>query len=165
MASFSVNPNEIPGVNSLLSRNQPEALSILAAGTRVVGAMVSNGTIKIEGKVEGSVQAERRVVVGSTGCVEGDIDTHEATIGGRVKGSVLARSKAIMLSEGVLDGNVTAPVIRIDEGARIEGTIQTRRPAVPSTPPVKVRTVPAPKATERDLATPRARSSRDRSAV
>lgn len=164
MARFPVSPSEMHGVSSLMPRNRPETLSILAAGTRVIGTVVGNGILKIEGTVEGSVQAERQVVVGNTGRVDGDIETHEATIGGSVNGSVVAHVKAIVLSEGILEGTVTAPVLRVDEGARIEGGIQTRRPSTVA-PVVTPETVSSTNPADRDPKVAHSRSSRDRSAV
>ncbi len=34
-------------------------LSIIAAGTRVVGELATDGVLKVEGTVEGSIRAER----------------------------------------------------------------------------------------------------------
>ena len=63
----------------------PEAvISIIGAGMKVVGDCLTTGSLRIEGAVQGSVKAEKAVVVGNDGFVDGDIETPDAVISGRV---------------------------------------------------------------------------------
>ena len=65
-------------------------LSIIAGGMRVIGDIETEGVIKIEGRVEGSIRAGRQVLIGRQGEVKGDVTTREAVIGGKVQGTVSA---------------------------------------------------------------------------
>ena len=46
----------------------------------VHGDVESNGVVKVEGRVEGTIRAARQVLIGRQGEVKGDIETPEAVI-------------------------------------------------------------------------------------
>src|SRR5687768_9350015 len=73
--------------------NGEGTLSIIAGGMRVIGDIETEGVVKIEGRVEGSIRAGRQVLIGRQGEVKGDITTREAVIGGKVQGTVSATER------------------------------------------------------------------------
>ncbi|MFQ6046302.1 MAG: polymer-forming cytoskeletal protein, partial [Gemmatimonadales bacterium] len=81
-------------------------LSIVAQGMRVVGEVTCDGVVKIEGVVEGTVRAERQVLVAKDGVVEGDVFTREAVVGGRVIGSVFADERVEVQPESMVRGDI-----------------------------------------------------------
>lgn len=102
------------------------AISIIGPGMRVVGDLITDGTVRIEGRVEGTVRAGKAVVVGKEGEIVGDITTQDAVIGGHVKGTVQAESRLELEATSVIEGEIRAPDhhFRLDEGARFNGSIQ-----------------------------------------
>ena len=68
-------------------------ISIIGPGMKVIGNCETDGTIRIEGTVQGSVHAGKAVVVGKDGMVDGDIVTQDAVISGRVIGKLVAESR------------------------------------------------------------------------
>lgn len=104
------------------------ALSIIAAGTRVVGEVDSDGLVKIEGTVVGSVRAGRQVLVAKGGTVEGDILTREAIIGGAIRGSILADERVEVQASSAVNGDITTQRIVIEEGGEVNGHVQMGNP-------------------------------------
>ena len=100
-------------------------ISIIGVGMRVVGNCETEGTLRIEGGVEGTVRAGKAVVVGKDGVVVGDIITQDAIIGGKVQGTVVAQSRLELQATCVIDGQIHARRIKLDEGGRINGEIHT----------------------------------------
>ncbi len=100
-------------------------ISIIGAGMRVVGNCVTEGTLRVEGVLEGTVQAGKAVVVGKDGMVLGDITTQDAIIGGKVTGSVIAESRLELQATCVVDGEIRARRIKLDEGGQVNGEIRT----------------------------------------
>lgn len=100
------------------------ALSIIAAGMTVSGDIDSNGVVKIEGRVEGTVRAARQVLVGRQGSVKGDIETREAIIGGRVDGGVKAFERVEVQGTAYVAGDVHTKSIVVLEGGRLNGTVR-----------------------------------------
>ncbi len=100
-------------------------ISIIGAGMRVVGNCETEGTLRIEGSVEGTVRAGKAVVVGKDGTIVGDIITQDAIIGGKVQGTVVAESRLELQATCVIDGHIHARRIKLDEGGQVNGEIRT----------------------------------------
>jgi len=100
-------------------------ISIIGPGMRVRGDCETDGTLRIEGTVEGTVRAGKAVVIGKDGVVEGDVATQDAIIGGRVTGAVVAESRLELQATCVVEGEVRARRIKLDEGGQINGTVHT----------------------------------------
>jgi cytoskeletal protein CcmA (bactofilin family) len=101
-------------------------ISTIAPGMHIAGDLVTNGTIRIEGQVEGTIRAARSVIVGPGGEVVGDIVTQEAVIGGRVVGTVQADSRLELQSTAVIEGEIRARAqhLQLEEGACFNGHVR-----------------------------------------
>lgn len=99
-------------------------ISIIGPGMRVVGDCETEGTLRIEGSVEGTVRAGKAVVVGKDGVVDGDIATQDAVVGGRVTGSIVAESRLELQASCVVEGQIQARRIKLEEGGKVNGTVQ-----------------------------------------
>jgi cytoskeletal protein CcmA (bactofilin family) len=99
-------------------------LSIIAGGMRVIGDIETEGVIKIEGRVEGSIRAGRQVLIGRQGEVKGDITTREAVIGGKVQGTVSATERLEVQATSTIVGDINTKSIAVAEGGRINGTVR-----------------------------------------
>lgn len=100
------------------------AISIIGPGMRVVGDCETDGTLRIEGNIEGTVRAGKAVVVGKDGKVEGDIVTQDAIIGGHVNGKVTAESRLELQATCTVEGEIHARRVKLDEGGTVNGSIQ-----------------------------------------
>lgn len=125
-------------------------ISIIGPGMRVVGDCETDGTLRIEGTVEGTVRAAKAVVIGKDGVIKGDVITQDAIIGGRVTGAVVVESRLELQATCLIEGEVRARRIKLDEGGRVNGTVQIGevRPQQPPAPipvtPGAVRSTPTP---------------------
>ncbi len=113
-------------------------ISIIGAGMKVVGNCETEGTLRIEGDLQGTVRAGKAVVVGKDGVVRGDIYTQDAIIGGKVTGTVVAESRLELQATCVIDGEIQARRIKLDEGGKVNGEIRTgevqQKPAAATAP-------------------------------
>jgi cytoskeletal protein CcmA (bactofilin family) len=102
------------------------SLSIIGPGMTVVGDLATEGTIRIEGRIQGTVRASKAVVIHKDGSVEGDIITQDAVIAGRVRGTVMAESRLELQATCDIEGQIRAPLqhLQLEEGARFNGQIQ-----------------------------------------
>lgn len=113
-----------------MSKNKPDVprelgdvVSIIGPGMKVVGDCTSDGTIRVEGRVEGSVKAAKSVVVGKDGMVKGDIVTQDAIIAGRVNGSVSAESRIELQASCRVQGDIRSRRVKLDEGGQVDGQL------------------------------------------
>jgi cytoskeletal protein CcmA (bactofilin family) len=100
------------------------ALSIIAAGTKIDGDIDTDGVIRIEGRVEGAIRAARQVLIGRQGSVLGDISTREAVIGGKVEGTITATERLEVQSTSLIVGNIITRAIAVVEGGKINGSVR-----------------------------------------
>jgi cytoskeletal protein CcmA (bactofilin family) len=113
----------VKDTNSAQTRDN--VISIIGPGMRVTGDCETEGTLRIEGTVEGTVRAGKAVVIGKDGVVNGDVATQDAIIGGRVTGAVIAESRLELQATSVIEGEIRARRIKLDEGGRVNGTVYT----------------------------------------
>jgi cytoskeletal protein CcmA (bactofilin family) len=118
-------PRERP-VTAARAGTPDAAMSIIGSGMLVVGDIVTEGTVRIEGEVRGTIRAGKAVVLGQGGHVDGDIVTQDAVVGGSVVGTIVAATRAELQSTCVVNGQIrTRPEhLKLEEGARFTGTVQ-----------------------------------------
>jgi cytoskeletal protein CcmA (bactofilin family) len=116
------------------------SMSIIGPGMNIVGDLVTDGTVRVEGRIEGTVRAGKAVVIGKGGEVVGDVLTQDAVIGGTVRGTVVAESRLELQSTCDIEGQirVRSAHLQLEEGARWNGQIQmldgTEARALPAPP-------------------------------
>lgn len=98
-------------------------ISIIGPGMRVVGDVDTDGTVRIEGKLEGTIRAGKAVVIGKEGVVEGTVLTQDAVISGRLNGTLTAQSRLEIQATSRIDGEVHARRIHVEEGAILNGSV------------------------------------------
>ena len=99
-------------------------LSILAAGTRITGALETEGFLRVEGRVEGDLRAEGQVLVSPGGVVEGNIKTRQAVVAGEVNGEILAEESVELKAGCQVNGNISTPRITVEEGGAVNGELR-----------------------------------------
>lgn len=104
------------------------ALTIIAAGTRVVGEVISNGVVKVEGEVAGTVRAELQVLVSRGGMIEGNIVTREAVLGGAITGGVIAEERVEVQAGSVVNGDIVTERLIVQEGGEVNGHVRMGSP-------------------------------------
>lgn len=111
----------------------PEAvISIIGAGMTIEGDSETDGSIRIEGTIRGSVRAGKSVVVGRAGFVDGSIYTQDAVISGRVSGGIHAVSRLELLATSEVSGEIEAPRMQVEEGAKVQGQVSVGEPLAAS---------------------------------
>ncbi len=93
----------------------------LAAGTQVKGDIITQGDIRIDGKVDGSITSKGKLVVGNTGEIEGDIKCITANISGIIRGVLHVSEMLKVQATGKLSGEVTYGKLTVEAGAELEG--------------------------------------------
>jgi len=86
--------------------------------------VTTDGTVRVEGRVTGTIHAGKAVVIGSKGVVEGEVRTNDAVIAGSVSGLLLAASRLEIQASSRIQGEVRARRIQLDEGALFNGDLR-----------------------------------------
>lgn len=124
MAIFAKDQTESKGETRVATSMSAEsALSVIAYGMKVVGDIESNGVVKIEGTVEGSVRGGKQVLIGRQGMVKGNISSREIVVGGNVDGTITAEERVEIQATSSITGDVYSKTIVVIEGGRLNGTV------------------------------------------
>lgn len=99
-------------------------ISIIGPGMTIVGDCETDGTIRVEGTVEGSIRAGKAVVIGKQGRVKGDVETQDAVISGRVEGTLTAASRLELQATCHIEGQVFTRRMQLEEGAVLNGSVK-----------------------------------------
>ncbi len=102
--------------------NETASRNLLGADTTVKGDIESNGDFRIDGTLIGSISSKGKVVVGSTGNVEGEIKCQNADISGKVKANVTVAELLSLKASAKFSGEVTTAKLAIEPGAKFSGS-------------------------------------------
>jgi cytoskeletal protein CcmA (bactofilin family) len=102
--------------------SESPSINLIGAGTIINGDVKSNGDIRIDGTLTGSVNAKGKLVVGSTGNVEGEIICQNADFSGIIKAQVTVSELLSLKATAKLTGDVTTNKLAIEPGALFSGS-------------------------------------------
>jgi cytoskeletal protein CcmA (bactofilin family) len=124
MGIFS-NPARDEQGNELRRRRTDQIpFSIIASDMTVVGDLETEGVVRVEGRVRGTVRVGQQVLVATGAVIEGDLHTQEAVIAGQVSGAIYAKDRVELQASAVVAGDILTPRIAIVEGARVSGEVK-----------------------------------------
>jgi cytoskeletal protein CcmA (bactofilin family) len=90
----------------------------------VIGDLETEGVVRVEGRVRGTVRVGAQVLVAEGAVIEGDLHTQEAVIAGQVSGAIHARERVELQATAMVAGDILTPRISIIEGARVTGEVK-----------------------------------------
>jgi cytoskeletal protein CcmA (bactofilin family) len=99
----------------------PEDITIISNGVKLEGKITSDGSIRVDGDIQGDVLCKGNVTVGEMGEVKGQINADIITIGGKVTGSVNAKDKLVLEAKANLKGDIITKILVIEAGAKFDG--------------------------------------------
>ena len=114
-----------------------DRVSVFGPTLRFKGELKAQEDIKIEGRIEGTIDHQQKVIVGATGEVVARVNATAIDVDGRVQGDMVARKSVKVSQSAVVRGNIRAPSVSITEGANFNGGVTMESNAGssgPSTP-------------------------------
>jgi cytoskeletal protein CcmA (bactofilin family) len=96
-------------------------VTIVGAGARLEGNVVSAGNLRIDGQVKGQINSEGDVALSPQSQVEADIRAQNVSVAGRFKGSIQVKGKAHLARGGRIDGDITSKTLVVEEGGVFHG--------------------------------------------
>jgi cytoskeletal protein CcmA (bactofilin family) len=124
MGLFSNAARDEQGNELKRRRTDQIPFSIIASDMTVVGDLETEGVVRIEGRVRGTVRVGQQVLVATGAVIEGDLHTQEAVIAGQVSGGIHAKDRVELQATAIVSGDILTPRIAIVEGARVTGEVK-----------------------------------------
>ncbi len=110
--------------NNPYTMSGEESFTFLGKESQFKGIVTFEGTIRIDGRLEGEIHTKGTIVVGEHAVIEGDVSADVVISGGRVTGNIIAKEKVQLLSTGVVLGTIKTPLLSVEEGVRFMGNCE-----------------------------------------
>jgi cytoskeletal protein CcmA (bactofilin family) len=98
-----------------------ENFTFLGKGVRFNGVVHFDGTVRIDGRLDGEIHTKGTLVVGENAVIKGIITAGTMTSGGRIQGNVTATERVHLLKSAVMIGDVRSPAFSMEDGAHFQG--------------------------------------------
>lgn len=102
--------------------NGVQSNNSLVNGTRIEGSIFTESDIRIDGMVIGSIQSKGKVIIGSTGQINGDIQCRNAVIEGKFNGTLIVSELLQVKETAVIEGDVSTTKLLVHAGATFNVT-------------------------------------------
>jgi len=126
--------------NTSVSFEAKNGDTIIGSEAYFQGTITAKGSLRVDGRIDGSIVDAKTVTIGKSGKVKGDISCEICYSRGEVRGNIVALEHVEALAGSRLDGDIRAPRILMEEGAVFNGNCsmepsnnKTSRPAAAKT--------------------------------
>ncbi len=97
-------------------------INFLGTGTTIDGDIKSNGDFRIDGHLKGSINSKGKVVIGSSGKVEGDIVCQNADVSGIIQAKLVVHELLTLKASATIHGDIFTSKLAIEPGAKFTGS-------------------------------------------
>lgn len=106
----------------------------IAPGTVLKGEITGKTELIVDGSVDGRLDLDGTVKVGSNGTVNGEIKARTVEVAGKVRGDIHGRERLDILASANIEGDLASPRVVIADGAFFKGSVEMTGDADESTP-------------------------------
>ena len=103
------------------SNGSGNGTTLISSGTTIKGDISSNSDLRIDGTIIGNINSNSKIVIGSSGVVEGDIFGNHADIVGKTSGTIKVKELLQLRVECVVNGNIYAGKLQVEPSATFNG--------------------------------------------
>jgi cytoskeletal protein CcmA (bactofilin family) len=103
------------------STEQSEISAFLGKGTEFKGVLSFEGTIRVDGKIDGEVLSKDTLIAGDGAFLQGEVSVGSIILSGKVVGNINASQKVHLLAPASIQGNIKTPKLIIEDGVTFDG--------------------------------------------
>lgn len=94
----------------------------LTAGSKIIGTIIADSDIRIDGTVEGDLQCSGKVVIGEKGHLKGTVECQNAEIMGSLEGKIAIKHTLALRATGKIQGEVKTQTLIVEPNAVFNGS-------------------------------------------
>lgn len=98
------------------------SINLIGNGTSITGNITSNGDVRIDGTLKGNLSISGKLVVGTSGNIEGNVVCQNADVSGKIHGKVTVNELLSLKATAKLLGDIVTTKITIEPNATFTGT-------------------------------------------
>ena len=127
---------DIEGNGSSLESMRPDpgqdVSAFVGKGVVFKGTITYNGTVRIDGTLEGEIHTDGILLVGEEAVITAKVTAGTIVCKGKITGDIHVRDKMKLRAPAIINGGVTAPMLSIEEGVLFNGTLDMEQAATHS---------------------------------
>ncbi|MEW6542699.1 MAG: polymer-forming cytoskeletal protein [Nitrospirota bacterium] len=100
---------------------EDENFTFLGKGVDFKGVVNFDGTVRIDGRLEGEVHTKGTLIIGEHAVIKGVVTAGTLICGGKIQANITAIEKVQLLKTAILIGDVRSPSFSMEEGAHFQG--------------------------------------------
>jgi cytoskeletal protein CcmA (bactofilin family) len=104
-------------------RPASDGYSVIDYQLSVTGDIHTEGTIRVDGRVEGSLHRVDTLIIGAGGTVVGNIEAREVVIGGDLCGHLTVTGRVEVQASATVRGDIHAAAVMLQEGGTVHGHV------------------------------------------
>jgi cytoskeletal protein CcmA (bactofilin family) len=101
-----------------------EIIAFVGKGVTFRGAISYEGTVRIDGRVDGEIETAGTLIVGEDAVITAKVHAGTVVSKGKITGDVVAKERVKLMAPAMLNGSVKAPVFSIEEGVTFDGSCE-----------------------------------------
>ncbi|MDZ7682563.1 MAG: polymer-forming cytoskeletal protein [Fodinibius sp.] len=109
-------------MNSNKSGKNLPSVNMISEGTQLEGTLQTKNDIRVAGTLNGKAKADGKIIISSSGHVDGNLEAVDADIAGTIDGEVRVTNKLVLRKTAVVEGDIYTKTILAEEGAQINGS-------------------------------------------
>lgn len=117
---FGKKDNDVKPITRIVSSSTN--VTYLAEDCEIKGSIVSRGSARLDGKIEGTITIAGDLAIGQSAVLNANVEAQTVSIAGEVHGNVKAKDLLELSSTARLYGDINTRQLKIDQGARFVGT-------------------------------------------
>ncbi len=94
----------------------------LTKGTKVVGTIITDDDIRIDGTMEGNVTSKGKIIIGQQGTLKGNINCQNAEILGCTDGKIICHELLTLRQSSHITGDVITQTLIVEANAQFNGS-------------------------------------------
>ena len=98
--------------------------AFVGKGVEFKGTITYNGTVRIDGSLDGEIHTEGVLLVGEEAVITAKVTAGTIVCKGKIAGEIHAKEKIKLRSPAVVSGGVKTPMLSIEEGVLLNGTLE-----------------------------------------
>ncbi|MGP1459429.1 MAG: bactofilin family protein [Treponema sp.] len=95
--------------------------TLIGNGSFVRGNMTINGSVSIDGDLDGNLKTDAAAIISANARIRGNIEAASAIIGGIVLGDITARDSVKLLSSSAVIGNIITRKVQMEDKVVFHG--------------------------------------------
>ena len=101
---------------------ESSSVNIIGAGTIIDGDITTNGDMRIDGSLKGSINVKGKLGGGTSGNIDGEIICQNADVSGTIKGKIAVSELLSLKASSKLTGDIITNKIAVEPGATFSGS-------------------------------------------